>query len=457
MKKLSAYLLLLSLAVILISACGSKTDTPAAVTPSPPDVSTTQIRADAGDQQVTLYWPMVAGADTYNVYYSTSYTFTKSTGTLFKSGLPSAPGTVTGLNNGTIYFFAFTAVSTTEGESDLSDITAAMPTAPPPPAAPKNVRANAGNAEVIITWTPVTAVASYNIRLECPAPTDYAKGVLTVPGQSTSSETINSGSEITWIIKPVTWGPENDRLCEVNMTAETAETGPSGKVSATLGTESTYTDDTTGVVVTSITATSYTGANQHVSISWVALPGTHPYTSYNLYYYPTSSPGTVTRIPEFWNGNSVSGLENGIPYTFYLQSTVASSPSFAVLVTPTENPPPMAPVLEPPELTGATVKLTWNVVSATPEVTRYYVYVGTAQGVSKETGDASLVAVLSDPMTTNATLPTGTYYIVVTAVNANGESTESNEVSVTVPSASSTPSGGEGYTIKNGSVIIYNL
>lgn len=433
MKKLSAYLLLLSLVVILISACGSKSDTPAAVTPSPPDVSTTQLRADAGDQQATLYWPMVAGADTYNVYYSTSYSFTKSTGTKLATGLTSAPyNTGQVLNNGTYYFFAFTAVSTTEGESDLSDITAAMPTAPPPPAAPKNVRANAGNAEVIITWTPVTAVASYNIRLECPAPTNYAKGVLTVPGQSTSSETINSGSEITWIIKPVTWGPENDRLCEVNMTAETAETGPSGEVSATLGTASTDID-TTGVVVTSITATSYTGANQHVSISWDALSGAHPYTSYNLYYYPTSSPGTVTRIPEFRNGNSVSGLENGIPYTFYLQSTVASSPSFAVLVTPTATPPPMAPVLEPPTLVGSTVTLTWNAVTATPAVTRYYVYVGAAQGVSKETGAPSLVAVLTDPMTTEATLPTGTYYIVVTAVNANGESTESNEVSVTVP------------------------
>jgi len=79
------------------------------------------------------------------------------------------------------------------------------------------------------------------------------------------------------------------------------------------------------------------------------------------------------------------------------------------------------------------VKLTWNAVTATPEVTRYYVYVGTAQGVSKKTGDPSLVFCLTDPMTTEATLPTGTYYIVVTAVNDYGESAESNEVSVTVP------------------------
>jgi len=79
------------------------------------------------------------------------------------------------------------------------------------------------------------------------------------------------------------------------------------------------------------------------------------------------------------------------------------------------------------------VKLTWNEVTAIPAVTHYYVYVGIAQGVSKETGDASLVSDLTPPLTTSATLPTGTYYIVVTAVNDYGESAESNEVSVTVP------------------------
>ena len=438
MKKLSAYLLLLSLIIIFISACSSGSDTPP-VTPSPPSIVGVQLRADAGDGQVTLYWPMVSGTDTYNVYYKASGTPTKTSYDQKITGLPSAPyNTGKVLTNGTTYYFAFTAVNTSTGESDLSDIIPAIPSAPPPPAAPKNVRANAGDDEVKVTWTPVTAdpaVASYNIHCWCTDDLNYEYGILTVPGQPTSSQTLNSGSGITWIIKPDTWadGPENGRLCVLTLTAETAEIGPSSEVTATPSTTTnTIGPVTDGSVVESISAT--TGTSQQVTISWVALSGANPYTSYNLYYYPEGGdPGSATRIPEVGNGDAVTGLTNGTLYHFYLKSTIASSPSFAVFVTPSENPPPMAPVLELPTLVGSTVTLTWNVVTATPPVTSYYVYVGAAQGVTKDTGAPSEVSVFSDPMTTTATLPTGTYYIVVTAVNDNGESTESNEVSVTVP------------------------
>jgi hypothetical protein len=439
MKKLSAYLLLLSLIIIFISACSSGSDTPP-VTPSPPSVGDVQLRADAGDKQVTLYWPIVNGANTYNIYYieSTSQpssTVMKASGTPI-TGLISAPHPIVDLTNGKTYWFAFTAVNTYTGESALSEIIPAIPSAPPPPAAPKNVRANAGDAEVTVTWTPVTAVpavVSYNIHLSCTDGINYEIGLLTVPGQPTSSKTVNSG--ITWIIKPSTWadGLENERLCAFTLTAETAEIGPSSEVTATPSTTTnTIGPVTDGSVVESISAT--TGTSQQVTISWVALSGANPYTSYNLYYYPDGGdPGSATRIPEVGNGDAVTGLTNGTLYHFYLKSTIASSPSFAVFVTPSTTPPPMAPVLEPPTLVGSTVTLTWNVVTATPPVTSYYVYVGTAQGVTRDTGAPSLVSDLSVPLTTDATLPTGTYYIVVTAVNANGESTESNEVSVTVP------------------------
>ena len=443
MKKLSTYLLLFSLIVFFISACGSKDDTQEAA-PLPPSTVGAQLRVDAGDQQATLYWPMVAGADTYNVYYIEDSSSTYSSSNLPSSavmkagtkieGLPSAPCIVTELTNGTTYYFAFTAVST-DGESDLSEIIPATPSAPPPPAAPTNFRANAGDAKITVTWTPVTAdppVASYNIHILCTEDLNWEYGLVTVPGQATSSKIVDSG--ITWIIKPSTWadGLENGRRCTFTLTAETAETGPSAEVvAAPSTTASTIGPVTDGAVVASLTAT--TGTTKQVTISWVALPGAHPYISYNLYYYPNGSPGTVTEIPEFMSGDAVTGLTDGISYHFYLKSVTASGPSFSVLATPSSSPPPMAPVLDTPTLVGSTVTLEWNEVTAIPAVTHYYVYVGIAQGVSKETGDASLVSVLTNPMTTSATLPSGTYYIVVTAVNDNGESTESNEVSVTVP------------------------
>jgi fibronectin type 3 domain-containing protein len=337
MKKLSAYLLLLSLIVILISACGSGSDTPAAA-PSPPSTVGAQLRADAGDQQVTLYWPMVATADTYNVYYKAGSDPTKTIYDQKITGLKSAPyNTGQILTNGTTYYFAFTAVSTAEGESDLSNIVPSIPSAPPPPAAPKNVRANAGDADVIVTWDSVSEATSYNLY--------YQK----------FSSDIND-----WSIPAKITGVNSQFSAASNITIENSTSGK-------------------------------------------------------------------TVIYSFW----VTAInDKGTPDT---SDDLESSESFAVYAYPRSTPPPMAPVLEPPELVGSTVKLTWNAVTATPAVTHYYVYVGMAQGVTKDTGAPSEVSVLTDPMTTDATLPTGTYYIVVTAVNANGESTESNEVSVTVP------------------------
>jgi len=139
------------------------------------------------------------------------------------------------------------------------------------------------------------------------------------------------------------------------------------------------------------------------------------------------------KIPGRTSPWEFSGLTDGTTYSFYLTAVLTSGPSFSAYATPSTTPPPLAPLLDSPTKAGYKVTLTWNVVTASPAVKYYYVYVGTVQGVTKNNGAQSLVSVLTDPMTTDATLSAGTYYIVVTAVNDNGESTESNEVSVTVP------------------------
>jgi len=439
MKKLSAYLLLLSLIIIFISACGSSDDTPP-VTPSPPSILGVQLRAEARDGQVTLYWPMVNGANTYKLYYSSSLPLTKASGTPI-TGLISAPYTVgihTGevLNNGTTYYFAFSAVNTSTGESDLSDIIPATPQSSPiPPEFPKNVRANAGDGKVTVTWTPVVGADHYTLYcMWLSGAFSVSIGGITIPGQATNSKVVDLMTWITGTGAGTTTGLTNGILYSFSLMAETAETGPSTVISATPGTASTDTDSG-GTAAATVTATVTAETTGQVIISWEPLVSATANTSYNIYYYPTAAGSTVNdkKIPGATSPWQVSGLPNGTPYSFYLTSDTASSISFAALATPSTTPPPMAPVLEPPTLVDSTVTLTWNVVTATPDVTSYYVYVGTAQGVTKNTGAPSLVSDLTPPLTTDATLPTGTYYIVVTAVNANGESTESNEVSVTVP------------------------
>jgi fibronectin type 3 domain-containing protein len=76
------------------------------------------------------------------------------------------------------------------------------------------------------------------------------------------------------------------------------------------------------------------------------------------------------------------------------------------------------------------VTLTWTAVTG---ATSYNIYWSTLPDVTKTIGAATIgLLPTPPPLTTAVTLANGTtYYFVVTAVNANGESMESNELSAT--------------------------
>ncbi len=71
---------------------------------SPRPVFTANLTADAGDNQVVLNWPSAA-APPPTLYYDNVAGVTKSAPHKI-TGSVSAPKTVTGLTNGTPYFFA---------------------------------------------------------------------------------------------------------------------------------------------------------------------------------------------------------------------------------------------------------------------------------------------------------------------------------------------------------------
>ena len=435
MKKILASLLLFSFLIVSLFACSSKDDTTAPV-PQPPSIFGMQFRADAGDTKVTLDWKMLADATSYNIYYISSAD--KPDSTVMKASGPKITGLigpshlVTGLSNTTKYWFALSAVNA-NGESDLSSIIPATPNNPPPPAAPTNIRVNPGNKMVTVTWTPVTAspaVVSYNLHCLYFV-LSVGMSIITIPGQSASSYVVNT--PLIWNIgtgAETTTPLANEIPYTFWLTAETAESGSSTEVLATPGTTSSTTTVPDGTVVTSISAT--TGTTGQITISWDPLPGETPYTSYNLYYYPTIAGSPTTRIPEFGNGIAVAGptITDGTSYSFHLTSVTSSRESFAVTATPSANTQPAVPFLESATAGDGKVTLTWTAVTG---ATSYNIYWSTLPDVTKTIG-AATIGLSTTPLLTTATvtLTNGTtYYFVVTAVNANGESMESNEKSAT--------------------------
>ncbi|CAK0769423.1 exported hypothetical protein [Gammaproteobacteria bacterium] len=133
---------------VRIYTCANNVQPPAAPVMSSPVV---------GNAQVTLKWSAVSGAISYNVYQG--ITAGGESTTAVKTGVVGTSVAITGLTNGTKYFFKIRAVNG-GGTSALSNEVNATPIAPP---ATPVISAFAGDAQVTLSWPAVTGATSYKV------------------------------------------------------------------------------------------------------------------------------------------------------------------------------------------------------------------------------------------------------------------------------------------------------
>ncbi len=205
-------------ASVQVAASTLAANAPPPAIPSAP----TGVSAAGGDSQVTVSWPAVTGATSYNIYWSTNSGVTTATGTRI-AGV-SSPFVHTGLNAGSTYYYIVTAVNSA-GESSASVQVSATTNAPAAtvPAAPSGVSASGGAKQVTLSWAAASGATSYNVYWSSTAGVSTATGTKVAGVTSPYVQTgLADGSAYFFIVTAVNAIGESAASAEATATTNAA-------------------------------------------------------------------------------------------------------------------------------------------------------------------------------------------------------------------------------------------
>jgi fibronectin type 3 domain-containing protein len=268
------------------------------------------------------------------------------------------------------------------------------------PSAPTGLTASAANAQVNLTWNPSSAATAYYVKRSTTSGGPYTQ-IATPTATSYADNSVINGTKYDYVVSAYNSYGQSANSAEVNATpvAPPPPAAPAG-LEALAG-------------------------NTQVNLAWTATTGA---TSYHVKRSTTNGgPYTQVSAPTAANFTD-TGLTNGTIY-YYVVSALNSAGESAN--SSQASATPAAPAAPPPAPTGlaatagnAEVSLTWT---ASAGATSYNVKRGTASG-----GPYTQVAQPTTTRDTDTGLTNGTtYYYVVSALNAVGESANSAEVSAT--------------------------
>ncbi len=170
------------------------------------------------DGTVQLGWDAVDGADTYNVYRSTS-SGVDGSGSPLDTGIDQSSYTDGTAENGKEYFYAVSAVASEDGESAESD--ASRDAEAIPFAAPSGLEGTSRNSEVALSWDVAAGAETYSVYRSTSS-TGGAEGEPLATGVAETSfadSTAENGTKYYYRVTSVNpSGAESDASSEVEKT-----------------------------------------------------------------------------------------------------------------------------------------------------------------------------------------------------------------------------------------------
>jgi fibronectin type 3 domain-containing protein len=268
-------------------------------------------------------------------------------------------------------------------------------------AAPTNLTATAGNQQASLTWTATSGATSYFVKRGTANGGPYTT-VGTSAGTTYADTSLTNGTAYYYVVTAVDATGESGNSNQASATPTAAPTAPVPPLNLTA-----------------------TGGIQQVSLAWTASTGA---TSYNVKRAATNGGPYTTVASPAGTSFTDTTVTNGTTYYYVVtavDATGESGNSNQATATPTAAPTAPVPPLNLTATGGnQQVSLTWT---ASTGATSYNVKRAATNG-----GPYTTVASPAGTSFTDTTVANGTtYYYVVTAVSAGGESANSNQASAT--------------------------